>query len=152
MTPLAVLALLYPYLADAADPRFVAEEKRLEALALAVDFRPYCLPPVAQTVAQAHYAAHLLFLSNAATSGSSSSTGALPGGEILEWAEGDVRIRYAPATAAKTTSSTSASQVSPYAAWKALADMCPAPVASNPGGTGTGTAQRRGFALLTGRG
>lgn len=154
MTPLAVLALLYPYLSNADDPRFVAEEQRLGALALAVDFRPYCLPAGAKDIAQAHYAAHLLFLSFASASGSSSSTGALPGGEILEWAEGDVRIKYAPATAAKTTSSTSASQVSPYAAWKAMADMCPAPVASNPGGTGTGSgvAPRRSFALLTGRG
>ena len=152
MTPLAVLALLYPYLSNAEDPRFVTEEKCQEALALAVDFRPYCLPSGAKDIAQAHYAAHLLFLASAAASSSSSSTGALPGGEIVEWQEGEVRVKYAPPTAAKTTTSTSAAQTSPYAAWKAMADMCPAPVAANTGGTGAGPAPRRGFALLTGRG
>lgn len=141
MTPASILALLYPYLLSAADPRFATEQERQDALTLAASYRPGCLTTDRQDVAQAHYAAYLLSNRAALTSGTSTSTTAgLPGGEVIEWVEGNVRIKYAPAKAARTTSGTSAGVApsDPYAAWSVLNDICVARV--------------RGGAFLTGWG
>ena len=115
MTPAAVLALLYPYLAAEADPRFAPETDRDVALTLAASFRPSCLPGDAQDVAQAHYAAHLLGIAYAGrqAAGSTTTVEALAGGQITEISEGSVSIKYAPPTAAKTTTSSIASAGTP---------------------------------------
>ena len=162
-TPAETFARLYPYPADAADPRFVPETDRAEILALAVHFRPSCLADPVQDIAQAHYAAHLLsaraaLVSGGGTTGTTTTTGATTGGEVIEWSEGNATIRYAPPTAAKTTTSSAiaaaknAQPVNAYAAWKALADLCPAPGDVVTGGVlpSPTAAKARGYALLTG--
>ena len=157
--PAGVLALLYPYLADDADPRRVPEADRAAALALAVHFRPSCLPPAVQDIAQAHYAAHLLAARALLAAGGGTTTtvtGATTGGAVKRWSEGTVTVEYTEPTAEKVSTGTAAAgsvaSGSPFAAWKALADMCRVPGDALTGGVvpGRSAAAARGYALLTG--
>lgn len=175
-TPADVLLLLYPFLADADDPRFVPEADRAAALALAVHFRPGCLPSPVQDIAQAHYAAHLLsaralLATGTAPTASGSSTGtsttvtdAVPAGQITELQEGSVTVRYGEGSAGSTKTATIAQVTSKgvarttaaiadaYSSWFALASMCGDPGDALTGGVtpGPSAAKARGFALLTG--
>lgn len=174
--PAGVLALLYPFLAAEADPRFVPEADRAAALALAVHFRPGCLPPAVQDIAQAHYAAHLLsaralLATGTAPTASGSSTGstttvtdAVPAGQIVRETEGQVTIEYsqgAPGTVktgtiaqvtSKGVARTTAAIADAYSSWFALASMCGDPGDALTGGVlpSPSAAKARGFALLTG--
>ena len=175
-TPADVLLLLYPFLADADDPRFVPEADRAAALALAVHFRPGCLPSPVQDIAQAHYAAHLLsaralLATGTAPTASGSSTGtsttvtdAVPAGQITRISEGQATIEYgegAPGTVktgtisqvtSKGVARTTAAVSDPFSAWKMLSDMCGDPGDALTGGVlpSPSAAKARGFALLTG--
>lgn len=157
-SPADVLALLYPYLADAADPRHVPEADRGAALALAVHFRPSCLPLPVQDIAQAHYAAHLLTARAVlvASGGTTTTvTAGTEGGQVVEWAEGNVRLKLAEPQAAKSTTASTvsaATPVDPWKAWQALAALCVAPGDALTGGVvpGQSAAASRGYALLTG--
>lgn len=156
--PADVLALLYPFLADAADPRFVPEPDRAAALALAANFRPACLVPAVQDIAQAHYAAHLLTARTALATGGGTTTtvtAGTEGGQVVEWAEGNVRLRLSEPQAAKTTTAATASGATPtepWKAWTALAALCPAPGDAVTGGTlpSPSASAGRAFTLLTG--
>ena len=174
--PDAVLALLYPYLADADDPRHVPEADRAAALALAAHFRPGCLPPAVQDIAQAHYAAHLLsaralLATGTAPTASGSSTGttttvmdAVPAGQITELQEGSVTVRYGEGSAgtvktgtiaqvtSKGVARTTAAIADAYSSWLSLAQMCGDPGDALTGGVTPGPTAKasRAYALLTG--
>lgn len=171
-----VLALLYPFLADAADPRSVPEADRAAALALAANFRPACLVPAVQDIAQAHYAAHLLAARTLLTTGvtptsSGASAGttttvqdAVPAGVVTQYREGNVEVQFSEGAAGSTKTATISQVTSkgvarttvaasdPYSAWFQLASLCGTPGDAVTGGTlpSPSASAGRAFTLLTG--
>lgn len=112
MTPADHLAMAYPALVAG-----LAEDVTAWALAVAADYRPRCLSEERQNLAQAHYAAHLL---TARAEQQAAAAGGAPSGPVIEQREGDVTLRYGAAAAGTPSPGPSA----PYAAWKALSDLC----------------------------
>jgi hypothetical protein len=102
MTPAEHLAMAYPALVAG-----LAADVREWALTVAQDYRPRCLGEDRQNLAQAHYAAYLL-----SQRGGSSDAGA-----VTRWKEGDVEITYGGSSSGDGPSG-------PYAAWKAMNDVC----------------------------
>lgn len=135
------LAKAYPFLVDSADPRYVSEEVMAWAMAVAEGFRPQCLPEDQQNLAQAHYTAYLLAARVAAPStfGTvSSGAGKSVAGPIIERQEGDTRVRYADGGSGSSGSSRSGADTgpaAPYAAWRALAEMCGPVAGTDPAAT-----------------
>lgn len=125
MTPAEILALLYPWYLDPSDPRHVPEPDRARVIALAAVQRPLCLTLPQQDLAQAFYAAHLLSgLQPAAQAAADGGPVAQTSGVLVREREGDVERQYAlPSQVGGQLVSTASGQ-SPYAAWKALADLC----------------------------
>lgn len=107
----------YPYLFNQDDARYALPEALRFALATAFDHRPPCLPEAKANEAQAHYAAHILLSGNAARSNPSAP---VPAGRVVEVKEGDVSVKYAEGAAGKSPTGA----VTPYEAYKALADLC----------------------------
>lgn len=124
----------YPFLFDANDERFVADEDMDWAMAVAAEFRPTCLPTELQNLAQAHYAAYLLSsrivapgVFGTVTSASAQNVA----GPIVERQEGQVRTKYANGGSGSSSTTTTRQAggglpgpAAPYAAWAALAAMC----------------------------
>ena len=126
------MAFAYPFLLDPGDERYVADEVLDWALAVAVGFRPSCLPEELQNLAQAHYAAYLISARTAAPGvfGSVSNAASQQvAGPIVERQEGQLRVRYGTGGSGTAASNTTAVRgdpgpSAPYAAWAALAAMC----------------------------
>jgi hypothetical protein len=108
MTPAEHLAMAYPALVAG-----VPADVQAWALTVAQDYRPRCLGEDRQNLAQAHYAAHLLVQRAQAQ-----TTGGAVAGAITRWKEGDAELTYG-GSGAET-----AGPSSPYAAWKAMNDVC----------------------------
>jgi hypothetical protein len=107
MTPEQHLAMAYPASAGA------GPEATTWALLVAQDYRPRCLSEARQNLAQAHYAAYLLFRRAAESGGGSGE----PSGSIVEEREGDLTVKYAEAGGGDGPSSA-------FASWQALNAIC----------------------------
>ena len=112
MTPLEFLRFIYPS-TDSLDPVQVET-----ALAIAADYRPYCLPEARQDEAQALYAAYLLEDIAARSSG-----GYVGGyaGPIVREKEGQLERQYADTTSNDNFNTRDATF---YGRWKELNDLC----------------------------
>lgn len=108
MTPAQHLAMAYPALVAGVAPDVIAW-----ALLMAQDYRPGCLSPPRQDIAQAHYAAYLL----ARRAAEATSGGNGPSGAIIEEREGDLTTKYAHGAGVEGPSSA-------YASWQALNNLC----------------------------
>lgn len=111
MTPAEHLAMAYPGITTGL-PAGVADW----AMGLARYRSPACLPEDLQNLAQAHFAAYLLMVRKASEAVVTDPSA--PTGSIIEEREGDVTVRYADPGAS------SGPGAGPYAAWKALNDIC----------------------------
>lgn len=135
-----------PYLYDPDDARFADADMIAWALDAAEPWRPSCLPPERQNLAQAYRAAYeLLSLARTEASSATNTTSTVGvAGAVVERQEGDLRIRYSDG---KTTTSVSAtgSNAGPsthYAKWAEMWMLCGGVV----DGTAPGTTEpvRRG--------
>lgn len=120
MTAEEYLALFYPYLSNASDPRYVSPEDKAKFMAAAASKRPACLEEEFQNEAQAHYAAYLMLRTTAQT-GAASTGGATPSGAIVRERQGNVEVQYAQAGQG---ASDATGPASPYASWYALWSLC----------------------------
>jgi hypothetical protein len=109
MTAAEHLAMAYPALVAGAE-----QPVQTWALSVAQAYRPRCLSEERQNLAQAHYAAYLL-----AQRAQEQATGGSEAGAVTRWKEGDVEITYG-----EGASRADGAPSGPYAAWKAMSDIC----------------------------
>ena len=150
--PEAILARLYPGFFREGGPAFVPADDRAFLMILAGAYRPACLTPTQQNLAQAYYAAHLLqgFLAErrAETPGGVTTPVNYTSGVILRQREGDKEIQYASPKdlGGAVVADGSVSSKAPYELWKQLNDMCKL-TGSNGQVIGTAPVQRRGVIM-----
>lgn len=139
----------YPFLFDGEDARYVPPAEMDMALAVAMDFRPACLTDDRQNQAQAHYAAYVAeFRARAKAAGLKGNVTATIAGPIIEKREGDTSVKYATSAAAASASVIKEQLTgpgTPYAAWRALWEIC-------AGATVEGQLPVRRGAIMTGFG
>lgn len=121
MTPTQYLQILYPFLLNTADPRYVTEEAMAGYMLIAEGYRPSCLPDERQNEAQAHYVAYLADEVYRSTASGDTSIVSVPR-VVKREKEYNVEVEYEYAQS--ITATTIVAPVSPYQSWQNLWRRC----------------------------